>query len=108
MAKLEELRRLKAMSQMDLAMAAGVSISTIYKLEHGRTMRVRPRNARVVAEALGVEPAEIEELRPTLGLGELSPNPGGALGKAKAALPVKLAPPSLPTSWVQHGAGAAL
>lgn len=32
----------------------------------------------------------------------------GDLGKAKAALPVKQAPPSLPTPWLQHGAGAAL
>ena len=29
-------------------------------------------------------------------------------GKAKAALPVKLAPPSLPAPWIEHGAGAAL
>jgi transcriptional regulator with XRE-family HTH domain len=67
-ARLEDLRRRRAMSQFDLASAAGVSISTIYKLEHGRAERVRPKSARAIAEALGVTPEEVDELRPTLGL----------------------------------------
>ena len=39
--------------------------------------------------------------------GEFSRGQGDP-GKAKAAQPVKPTPPPLPTSWVQHGAGAAL
>jgi transcriptional regulator with XRE-family HTH domain len=79
--KLEPLRRRRGMSQFDLAAAAGVSISTIYKLEHGRAERVRPKNARLIAEALGVAPEEIDELRPTLGL----PPTDNDEGKARAA-----------------------
>jgi transcriptional regulator with XRE-family HTH domain len=79
--KLEQLRRRRGMSQFDLAATAGVSISTIYKLEHGRAERVRPKNARLIAEALSVAPEDVDELRPTLGL----PPAGDDEGKARAA-----------------------
>ncbi len=43
------------MSIRKLAEEAGVSTETIYSLEHGRRDFIRPKTARKLADALGVE-----------------------------------------------------
>jgi transcriptional regulator with XRE-family HTH domain len=60
--RLAECRQRRRMSQAELAAAAGVAPSTIYKLEKG-LHRPQNRVARRIAAALQVEPDEIDELR---------------------------------------------
>jgi transcriptional regulator with XRE-family HTH domain len=62
MATLRELRLSLALSQRDLARKAGVAPKTIVDLELGR-QEPRLLTMRRLAEALGVEPLEIEEFR---------------------------------------------
>jgi transcriptional regulator with XRE-family HTH domain len=57
---LREIRLSQALSQRDLARKAGVAPKTIVDLELGR-QEPRLRTMRHLAEALGVEPLEIEE-----------------------------------------------
>ena len=56
--KLRELRRRKVLSLHDLEEISGVSYNTIWRLEDGR-QGAHPRTIRKLAEALGVEPAEL-------------------------------------------------
>lgn len=64
----EAVRRLRAkryLSQAELATAAGISRTTIARIETGEIVPY-PRTVRKLAEALGVEPAELaapEELQ---------------------------------------------
>lgn len=55
--KLRSVRELKALSQNELAERANVSRGTIQRVEAGEDSH--PRTARKLAEALGVEPAEL-------------------------------------------------
>jgi transcriptional regulator with XRE-family HTH domain len=55
----KELRTACGMSIRKLAEEAGVSTETIYSLEHGRRDFIWPRTARKLAEALGVDPADL-------------------------------------------------
>jgi transcriptional regulator with XRE-family HTH domain len=57
-AKLKELRRLRAMSQQELADAAGVGRNTISRIERGET-GAHGRTLRRVAGVLGVDVAEL-------------------------------------------------
>ena len=57
----KELRTARGMSIRKLAKEAGVSTETIYSLEHGRRDFIWPKTARKLAEALGVDPAELVE-----------------------------------------------
>jgi transcriptional regulator with XRE-family HTH domain len=57
-ARLKELRRLRAMSQQELADAAGVGRNTISRIERGET-GAHGRTLRRVAEILGVDVAEL-------------------------------------------------
>ena len=59
MSTLRELREKKVLSQKHLAMLSGVATSTISKIENGQK---KPRFVTIhkLAEALGVEPGEIE------------------------------------------------
>jgi len=59
MAKLREIRERRYMTQEELAGKAKLSKSTIATLEVG-SHRPRMRTMRQLAEALGVEPGEIE------------------------------------------------
>ena len=79
MPPLAELRQRKPWTQKELADAAGVSENTIWVIENRRHGRVRPRVVRAIAQALGVEPGQIAEFRPLLGL------PPEGEGKALAA-----------------------
>jgi len=56
--RLRELRERAALSQEDLAKKAGVARATIADLEASKRP-ARPSTRRKLAEALGVEPAEL-------------------------------------------------
>jgi len=74
LARLEELRRRRGLSQSRLAARADVSPRTIYNIEKG-IGQTQGRVALAVARVLGVEPEEVDEFRATLGL---EPPPGAA------------------------------
>jgi DNA-binding XRE family transcriptional regulator len=65
MATLRTLRRRQLLSQRDLARKAGVTASTIYLIETGRT-EPRLKIMRLICDALGVSPMEIDEFRNSL------------------------------------------
>jgi transcriptional regulator with XRE-family HTH domain len=54
---LYRLRRGQALTQQELADRAGVNLITINRLERG--FSARPQTIRKIAEALGVEPADL-------------------------------------------------
>jgi transcriptional regulator with XRE-family HTH domain len=59
--KLKEVRDRRLLSQRELAEKAGLSPTTILKLEDDRVQEPHPRTIRKLAEALGVDPAELVE-----------------------------------------------
>ncbi len=59
--KLRKVRDERLLSQRELAEKAGLSPTTILKLEAGRVDDPHPRTVRKLAGALGVAPAEILE-----------------------------------------------
>lgn len=63
MTSLEILRRRRLLTQAELAKAAGVGVSTIYLIENGKRRSLRPRVMRAIAQALEVDPLEIDEFR---------------------------------------------
>ena len=66
MVTLKEARAARLMTMRDLAAKAGVASSTVYLIEHGRSV---PQFAviRKLAAALEVDPAEIEEFAAAIG-----------------------------------------
>ena len=58
MERLKELRRERVLSLRELEERSGVSYNTIWRIEDGR-QGAHPRTIRKLAEALGVEPAEL-------------------------------------------------
>lgn len=72
MAKLKALRLQRAMTQMELAAKSGVAQPTIARIEGGPKHRVALRTARKLARALGVQPHDVDEFRPSLGLPPLA------------------------------------
>jgi len=71
MPMLEALRRRKPLTQRELAQEAGVSEATIRAIENGQHIgRVRPRTMRAIAQVLQVQPVEIDEFRPSLGVSD--------------------------------------
>ena len=58
MERLKELRRERVLSLRELEERSGVSYNTIWRLEDGR-QGAHPRTVRKLAEALGVEPADL-------------------------------------------------
>jgi transcriptional regulator with XRE-family HTH domain len=58
---IRELRQRKLLSQRELAEKAGVSETTIVKLELGVT-KPQPRTLRKIAEALGLSAEEMADL----------------------------------------------
>jgi len=72
-ARLEELRRRRALSQEELAMRSGVSSRTIYNIERaqkteGKPYAPRGKVLRAIAAALEVKPEDVDEFRASLGL----------------------------------------
>lgn len=59
--KLREVRDRRLLSQRELAERAGLSPTTILKLEADRVEEPHPRTVRKLAEGLGVDPAELVE-----------------------------------------------
>lgn len=68
MARLEELRRRRPLTQAELAEASLVSEATIRAIENGYARRLRPKTMRAIAAALEVAPADIDEFRESLGV----------------------------------------
>ncbi len=58
MQRLRELRRERALALRELGEVSGVSLNTIWRIEAGR-QGAHPRTIRKLAEALGVNPAEL-------------------------------------------------
>jgi transcriptional regulator with XRE-family HTH domain len=58
---LRGVRDRRLLSQRELAERAGLSPTTILKLEAGRVEDPHPRTVRKLAEALEVDPAELVE-----------------------------------------------
>jgi transcriptional regulator with XRE-family HTH domain len=58
---IRELRQRKLLSQRELAEKAGVSETTIVKLEMGAT-KPQPRTLRKIAEALGIGAEDMADL----------------------------------------------
>ena len=59
--KLREARDRRLLSQRELAEKAGLSPTTILKLEAERVAEPHPRTVRKLAQALEVDPAELVE-----------------------------------------------
>jgi transcriptional regulator with XRE-family HTH domain len=59
--KLKRLRRGRGMTQKELSDASGVAQSTIAQIETMRRAEPRPGTLKKLAEALGVETAELLE-----------------------------------------------
>lgn len=55
--KLKRLREEKVLSQRDLARMAGLTHTTVWRLEHGH--EARPGTIRKVAGVLGIEPRDL-------------------------------------------------
>ena len=60
--KLKDIRAQKFLTRQDLASKAGVGASTIYAIESGREIPTL-RSARKLAEALEIDPMEVEEFK---------------------------------------------
>lgn len=58
MERLRELRRERALALRELGELSDVSLQTIWRIEAGR-QGAHPRTIRKLAQALGVEPAEL-------------------------------------------------
>lgn len=52
-------RREAFLGQEELAAAAHLTQQTISSIEHGRTVRPRPKNIRALADALGISPKDL-------------------------------------------------
>ena len=57
--RLRKVRDRRLLSQRELAERAGLSPTTILKLESGRVVDPHPRTIRKLADALEVDPAEL-------------------------------------------------
>lgn len=66
--KMSQLRRRRMLTQQALAKESGVSQGTIARIEAGHRAEVQFRTMQNLARALGVEPSDVDEFRPSLGL----------------------------------------
>jgi len=62
---MQRLRELRALSQRDLAARAGLSVTTVNRIETGQR-KPMPRTVRKLARALGVTPEELITEQPRL------------------------------------------
>ena len=82
MPTLKEARRRRVLSQRELARRAGVVQRTIVEAEAGRQVP-RPATMRKLAEALGVEVADVDEFRAAIEdavAAKAAPKPAGEHG----------------------------
>ena len=61
-------RERRGWSRQQLARAAGITIQPINKVERGTGWKPQLRTVHLIAQALGVDPADVDEFRPALGL----------------------------------------
>ena len=78
--QLRQAREEKGMSQEDLARQSGVSLETVRLIESGEAQDPERSAVHALAAAMGINPPEIEEFRPGLGLTAL-----GETGVGEAA-----------------------
>lgn len=64
-ANVSHLRELRALSQRELAALAGLSVTTVNRIELGKR-KPMPKTVRKLAQALGVTPAELLSDQPRL------------------------------------------
>lgn len=62
--KLYSLRMAAGLTQVELAIAADVSIQTVAGIEQGKR-KGSPRTLRQLAHALGIDPAELRSITPS-------------------------------------------
>lgn len=60
--KLRAWRAQRVLTAEQLAQRAGISVATIYAIERGRELP-RPKTAQKLAQALNVDPIEIDEVK---------------------------------------------
>jgi transcriptional regulator with XRE-family HTH domain len=84
--RLRKVRIARLLTQMELAAAAGVSFTTINRLERG-DLPAELRTVRKLAAALGVEPAALGVEPAGLPVGQLPP--GAGHGEARSAGPAR-------------------
>jgi transcriptional regulator with XRE-family HTH domain len=65
---LRAVRLRRMLTQVELAAKSGVSQGTIARIETGERKRVALRTVKALGAALEVDPAEVDEFRPALGL----------------------------------------
>jgi len=58
-ANVKRIRMEKGLTQAEVAERAGISVSTLRRVEKGSSIRVRMRTLISVAEGLGVMPSEV-------------------------------------------------
>jgi transcriptional regulator with XRE-family HTH domain len=83
MPSLSALRLEKGWTSAQLARASGVEEQLIQRLEDGSIPRVARRHMERLADALGVDPTNVAEFRPSLGLtviGETGAGDGAKTG----------------------------
>jgi transcriptional regulator with XRE-family HTH domain len=85
--ELEHIRRLRGLSQRELAEKAGVSPATVYELEVGKRPTPRPSTLRKLAEALEVEIADLFG-EPVLAEKAEAPREAGRPERERSALEV--------------------
>ena len=61
-------REHRGWSRQQLARAAGITIQPIHKMERDTGWKPQLRTVYLIAQALGVDPADVDEFRPALGL----------------------------------------
>ena len=65
---LKAVRLRRMLTQVELAAKSGVSQGTITRIETGGRKRVALRTVKALGAALEVDPADVDEFRPALGL----------------------------------------
>ena len=68
MPSLAALRREKDWTLKELARVAGVDVQLIERIEEGEAQDIARETMERLAEALGVDPTNVTEFRPSLGL----------------------------------------
>jgi transcriptional regulator with XRE-family HTH domain len=61
--RVKEWRERRSLSQSELAERAGVAKLTVTRLERPSPTKPHPKTIRLLAEALGIEPADLWALR---------------------------------------------
>jgi DNA-binding Xre family transcriptional regulator len=77
MVRLADLRREAGHGRAALAELAGIPEATIAAIETGEASRLERDAIHAVARALEVQPSEIDEFRPALGIGALGQTGAG-------------------------------